>query len=278
MCSVGVILSLYYRDNPEHFQMAINSLIEQKYNGSIKIFIAVDGVVDGKLHHLVSIYETQKDIYLYRFESSEGLAKRLNFLIDKCLEHDDIKYIFRMDSDDISLPERVRLQVDFLERNSDISVMGSAVIEINSVGDKMQNKKLPTSDAELKSNIIKRCPFNHPTVVFRRDLLSRGIRYNSKLKNTQDYFLWIDLAANNFKFANIDEPLLLFRINNDFFSRRGMKKAINDFRAKLYAIEKLKMHSVRNYSFAILIFLLRISPAVIQKIVYRKFRSGVTNI
>ncbi|MER1746651.1 glycosyl transferase 2 family protein, partial [Proteus mirabilis] len=87
-----------------------------------------------------------------------------------------------------------------------------------------------------------------------------------------DYYLWIELLAKGYVFGNLDESLLKFRINNDFHSRRGIKKAKNDFKARLYAIRKLKIANFKNFSFLFLIVFLRVSPAFLKKIAYKYLR------
>jgi hypothetical protein len=125
----------------------------------------------------------------------------------------------------------------------------------------------------LVKNIIKKCPFNHPTVMFRTTVfLNSNVRYKAELMNTQDYYLWVDLVKAGYLFANINEPLLKFRIDENFHTRRGLKKAINDLKARFYAFKVLRNFSMSNLLHVTLLFALRISPATIKKIAYKKLR------
>ncbi|MDV5059493.1 glycosyl transferase, partial [Vibrio diabolicus] len=120
--------------------------------------------------------------------------------------------------------------------------------------------------------IIKRCPFNHPSVMFRMSVFEDGFRYKSELMNTQDYYLWVDLLAAGKNFANINEPLLMFRINESFHSRRGFKKAMNDLNSRIYAFKKLDVLNLSNIIHTISLFLLRIAPTSIKKWAYKTLR------
>ncbi|MCV5855842.1 glycosyl transferase 2 family protein, partial [Escherichia coli] len=88
----------------------------------------------------------------------------------------------------------------------------------------------PSEHNSLVNNIVKRCPFNHPSVMFRIDVFEEhNLKYKDELQNTQDYYFWVDAIKSGLKLANINEPLLKFRIDDKFHSRRGVKKAKNDF-------------------------------------------------
>jgi hypothetical protein len=94
----------------------------------------------------------------------------------------------------------------------------------------------------------------------------------SSLKNTQDYYLWVDLVKDGCLFANINETLLKFRIDENFHQRRGLKKAMNDLKSRLYSFKILKNYSISNVLHVILLFILRVSPAWIKKLAYKKLR------
>ena len=75
-----------------------------------------------------------------------------------------------MDSDDISLPDRFEKQIKAFETDKDLSVLGGAIREIDSESkEEVSFRRLPQSDAELKNFLKTRCPFNHMSVMFRRE-------------------------------------------------------------------------------------------------------------
>lgn len=269
---VAIALSVYKSDQPEHLKLCIDSMLNQSYRWT-HIFVQVDGLVSDECYQLLSDYGNNERVFITYHNSNEGLATRLNNIIDSVVNSGMYNYIARMDADDISFQDRISKQVVFLEDNPEVSVVGTDLIEINDTGEELFHKNMNYTHAEIEKNVIKKCPFNHPTVMFRTSIFEDGtLRYKSELKNTQDYYLWVDLLVAGCKFANIDEPLLYFRVNDNFHSRRGWEKAINDFRSRVYAFKKLNVSTPSNILHTGLLFLLRIAPKSLKLLAYRHLR------
>jgi hypothetical protein len=268
---VAVIISVYKNDRLSFFTKAIDSMLEQTHK-PCDLFIAIDGPLPSDLKSYIVGISSYDNIFVSFYDINKGLAFRLNQLIADVVATNKYKYIARMDADDISVNTRIEKQVSFFRHNIDISVVGSDLIEINEDDDEVFYKAMPQGHDELSAGIIKKCPFNHPSVMFRTEVFSTAIRYNANLKNTQDYYLWVDLLNAGFKFANINEPLLKFRIDSSFHSRRGFGKAMNDLRSRFYAFKILKCYTLSNFFHVFLLFALRISPNFIKSFAYKKFR------
>ncbi|WP_079254041.1 glycosyltransferase [Endozoicomonas arenosclerae] len=265
-------MSIYKNDSAFALKKAIESLINQSFSKLI-LFIEVDGNVGDEIRSTLDTYSNNNHVEINYNSANKGLAFRLNQVVDKVVVFESVEYIARMDADDICHPDRFKKQVEFLSKNPEVDIVGSSVFEIDEKDMIQTYKAMPTSDSVLKKRLIKQCPFNHPTVMFRRRVFDDGNRYSSDLKNTQDYYLWIDLASKGYKFANIDEPLLAFRIDPEFHSRRGKKKAKNDYMAKVYAMEKLDKKNLKNWSYTFAIYGLRMSPSSISKLAYKYLRN-----
>lgn len=269
--NVAVIMSIYKNDRLSFIIESIESILNQSYK-SCDLYIAIDGPVSKDVEDYIVNISSIDNIFVSFDSVNKGLAFRLNQLIEIASIKKKYKYIARMDADDISIHSRIEEQVFFFENHSEVSVVGSDLMEINEEGESIFYKSMPVKHDELSSAIIKRCPFNHPSVMFKAEVFSSSIRYNENLMNTQDYYLWVDLLSAGFKFANINKPLLKFRIDGNFHSRRGLKKAINDLKSRIYAFKILKCYSVSNILHVILLFTLRISPTFIKKLAYKKLR------
>ncbi|MEZ9565325.1 glycosyltransferase [Vibrio artabrorum] len=263
------ILCIYSKDKPNFISSAIESCINQTIN--CNIYIYVDGKVGSNIKKCLESYALHESISIFRGENNRGLAFGLNFLIEKCLES-KTKYIFRMDADDISVKDRVAQQLEFFENNSHVDVVGSDVIEIDDFGNETFYKSMESDTKKIYEKIIKKCPLNHPSVAFRRGFFEMGLRYNDNLKNTQDYYLWVDALDIGVNLSNINRPLLYFRVDKNFHQRRGLKKAINDVKSRLYAFQKLNVRNTSNYIHVFSLFILRISPPFVKKYVYKRFR------
>ncbi|MEY2344603.1 glycosyltransferase [Proteus mirabilis] len=261
MKKIAVIMSVYHGDSVEAFNISMSSIFSQSYK-YFDLYLQVDGNISVELLNVIQHYaRNHHNFYVELIEREKGLAWQLNRAIDRLLKNTSYSFIARMDADDICEPTRFQKQIEYFESNPHVAVCGTQVTEFHDNG-YTQIKRIPTEHHILYKNIIKRCPFNHPTVMFNLSKIKiHDIKYNASLMNTQDYYLWIELLAKGYVFGNLDESLLKFRINNDFHSRRGIKKAKNDFKARLYAIRKLKIANFKNFSFLFLIVFLRVSPA-----------------
>lgn len=269
---VAVAMSIYKSDKLEFIKQAISSISCQSYK-NIHIFIEVDGKVNSDVESYLLNISAESHISINFNNSNKGLAFRLNQMIEKILKSKEYKYIARMDADDISMPERIKKQVDYFIKNPDVDIIGSDVIEIDEKSELIFHKRMGSSHEELLKNIIKKCPFNHPTVMFRIEVFSEaGLRYNCKLMNTQDYYLWVDAIKHNLVLANINEPLLKFRIDENFHSRRGLKKSINEFKSRIYAMKTLNMFSAKNITYSIALLTLRLSPEFVKNYAYKNLR------
>jgi glycosyltransferase involved in cell wall biosynthesis len=271
MGKVAIAMSIYKADKFLFIKECIESLKCQTYK-NLTVFIMVDGQVNNEVENYLKALN--EDVFFdITFNSTNlGLAKRLNQIIDKVLAIGSYTYIARMDADDVCEPLRIEKQVNFLGINPEISVVGTDLIEIDFDGVHLFYKSMAKTNEILVKNIIKKCPFNHPTVMFRNTIFNKNYRYKASLKNTQDYYLWVDLVKAGYLFANINEPLLKFRIDENFHKRRGLEKAMNDLKARIYSFKTLKNYSVGNLLHVILLFILRVSPPTIKKIAYKRFR------
>ncbi|MBO2590373.1 glycosyltransferase [Shewanella algae] len=270
--NVAVIMSVYRNDKLVYVQQAVESILNQSH-ASLVFFIYKDGGLssdtDAYLNHIQSTFH---NVRLFSGSKNQGLAYALNFLIDIALKECRFSYIFRMDADDISHPERIKKQIDFMNENSSISILGTDVIEIDGDGSQIFYKCMPAEHTEIVKGVVKKCPLNHPTVCFRTSFFQDGMRYNVSLKNTQDYYLWVDAISKGMVIGNLNLPLLHFRVDDDFYSRRGFDKLVNDLGSRWYAINKLGLYSFSSFFHMFCLCILRLSPSVVRKWVYKNFR------
>jgi hypothetical protein len=117
-----------------------------------------------------------------------------------------------MDADDIMFPCRLQTQFDFMENHPDIDICGSYAETFGEMNGVIQR---PVEHADIVSVMLRANPIMHPTVMMRNSRLRQsGCIYKSGYPCAEDYKLWTDLALRGFKFANIPEPLLRYRISS----------------------------------------------------------------
>lgn len=267
--TIAVIAAVYDGDDAGIFKKAMDSIFLQTYH-DYDVYLYVDAVKNEDLIKAISIYQAKTNFFTFYGEERKGLAFGLNYLLDK-IKKINYGYIARMDSDDISREERFKSQVEFLENNRDVSVVGTNCIEIDGDGNELFHKMMPENHNDIISTVVKRSPFIHPTVMFRGDLIA-VLEYNNNLMNTQDYYLWIDLLSKGYKFHNIQYPHLYFRVNEGFYNRRGLSKVLNEVKSRLYAIHKLDQRYFKSYAYVVGLIMLRLAPVSIKKYCYKRFR------
>jgi glycosyltransferase involved in cell wall biosynthesis len=202
---VTVLLPALRKD--QYLEQAVESILNQTFQ-DFKIFVIADSNFD-----LKNLTSRDLRVQHLKVKSSFNLSQKLNFGID-C---SDSKYLARMDADDVADPKRLQLQVDFLEKNVEIDLLGTGIRFIGSLpmhrNSKNQIAALPSSNDELLTYMLHKNPFFHPTVMIRaRSLNKHSLRYNERYVRSQDYELWTR-AAGKLVFANLAQPLVDYRLH-----------------------------------------------------------------
>ena len=263
-----VAMAVYQADNAKWLREAIDSITKQTYINFLFV-IVIDGPVPQAISGVLNDAVKRDDrIILAQNSHNIGLASCMNAVIDFSMQFKPTFFV-RMDADDISEEHRLLRQITYLKRYSNISVLGSALTEINESGFKVGARVMPASHKQIVRILPRRCLLNHPTVVIRYNVFNDGHRYNGDLLNTQDYFFWITLASKGYIFRNLKDRLLKFRRVNNFYKRRGLSKSLNEFKARVYAITKLKQFSPYNFFYACGVLSLRLMPGKIVKLAYK---------
>ncbi len=199
---VSVVLPVY--NSEKYLLEAVESILKQTF-GDFELIIIDDGSTDDSAKILDSINDTR--IIRLRNEKNSGLVVSLNHGISVASG----KYIARMDADDISMPERLVKQVNFLEAHPDVCVLGTGIythIEGGSVKDGIV--RFPTHDKCIRWMLCFRSAIAHVTAVIRREFLMGDGSYHQQCLYAEDYDLWVRLMPRAL-FANLSEPLVLVR-------------------------------------------------------------------
>lgn len=213
----SVLMSVYHREKPTNLIESLDSIFNQTIKPD-EVILVKDGVLTKELEEIIDSYLNKyNDFHVYALEKNCGLGVALNFGLTHCGN----EIIVRMDTDDISVQNRVEKQLEYLKGNENVSILGSYVEEFLD-GDhrSLYVKQCPMEDYKIKEMFKKKNAMNHPSVVFKKSAVE-SINGYIELKFNEDYFLWVRMAEKGFNFANIDEPLVKMRINNDTYLRRG---------------------------------------------------------
>lgn len=189
MFRVSVVMAVYNEEN--RVSGAIDSILNQTMT-NLELIIVNDGSTDHTID-VIKRYQDERIVFIDK-EHNSGLADSLNLGVT----HARSNLIARQDADDLSQPNRLETQVDYLNRNPEVAVVGSWGYLTNDT-DQKKELRFPTTDGGIKRFMQKDNPFIHTSVVFRKEAFEKAGRYKVGL---EDYDLWIRLAKDN-KVANL---------------------------------------------------------------------------
>lgn len=224
----SVLLSLYCKENPKNLSIALNSIIFQT-NEPNEIIIVEDGPLNKELYDILNDFQSKYNkIKRIRLNENVGLGKALN----EGLKHCSYDLVARMDTDDISNPNRFEKQVKYMTEHPEIDACSSWIDEfIDSTDNIISTKKLPETNEEIINYAKHRSPLNHPAVMFRKSAVMAVGGYSGF---PEDYCLWVKMIMNGSKMYNLQESLLYFRYSPDMIKRRGgWKYAKDDFKSQM---------------------------------------------
>ena len=215
----SVCMSVYKNDRPEYVDIAIQSIFIKQTVKPNEIVLVVDGPISMELESLIDNYSTKySEIFtIIKLEKNQGLGNALRVAVEK------VKYdwVARMDSDDIAAPDRFEKQKSFLQANLDVDIVGGQITEFIDVESNIVGlRNVPLLSADINVYIKARCPFNHMTVMFRKDKILAVGNYIDWHYN-EDYFLWIRMFLAGCQFANLPETLVNVRVGKEMYQRRG---------------------------------------------------------
>jgi len=199
---VSVIMPVY--NGQDYLSEAIESILGQTFT-DFEFIIIDDGSTDKSLD-IIKTY-TDSRIMLIRNETNLKLIASLN----KGMKMANGKYIARMDADDISLPERLAKQVEFMDQHSNIAVCGTWV---ELFGDCEQSFWQFTDNPDVaKCVLLFGCCIAHPSVMLRKTILESGFYYSYLYPHAEDYGLWVQIAKK-YDITSLPQVLLKYRISS----------------------------------------------------------------
>jgi glycosyltransferase involved in cell wall biosynthesis len=266
--SISVLISLFEKENAAYFERAMQSIWDDQTRRPDEIVLIEDGPLTSELYLAVSCWkEKLKDILvLVILKENVGLAKALNEGIKHCTGD----YIARMDTDDISLPQRFELQENFLDIHPDVFVAGSSMIEMDEQGNFLNERVMPLSFEEIKKNLPKTSSVIHPTVVFRKVIFDAGLFYSEKYRRYQDIELWFRIISAGYKISNMPDILLKFRKSTLLYKKRK-QFAYTELRIVMNGIYHLYGLFSWRYIYPVIHYLFRLLPPACALWIYKKF-------
>lgn len=207
---ISVILPIYKEPN-EYIQSSIESILSQTYS-NFELILAVDTGVDSpefdRVYKVLEQYLKDDRVNLLINEQNIGLPMTLN----KSIKIAKGEYIARMDADDIALPERLEIQMEHMEKNPELDLIGTKVFYINQEGKITGESKSLDNNDLLKRLFSGINPLCHPTWLFKKEVWEAVNGYRN-ITTIEDYDFLCRLILKGFNLGIINRPLLKYRID-----------------------------------------------------------------
>lgn len=232
----SVLMSVYYKEKPEFFDIALESNLIKQTLPPNEFVLICDGMLTPELEFIIDKYRKlcPNILKVYRKENG-GLGKALNFGLLKCT----YPLVARSDSDDVCVESRFEKQVKYMELHPEVGIISSYIDEfVDDYSNPIQVKTQPLTHEELYELAKFRNPLNHMSVMMRKDNIIRLGSYRH-IPYMEDYDLWVRAIINGIKIGNIGEVLVHARIGNGMVQRRGTVTSIRS----LHIINKNMLQS-----------------------------------
>lgn len=267
----SLLISEYIGGNSEYLNRALKSIWDDQILKPDQIVFVKDGSLTNDLNFVIDKWKLKLGnvLSVIELQNNVGLGEALNIGLSNC------KYdlIARMDSDDISLPERFRNQIDFFYNNPDIDILGSYISEFdNHEGVETSVRFVPITHQEIIKFARIRNPFNHPSVMYKKNSVLRA-GGPKNFTGFDDYYLWARMIIDGSKCANIPKILLKMRAGYGQLERRsGFKYAMSEIKLQK---KFLNIGFINYFEFiqnVTIRFIARIVPKSLVKAIYKKLR------
>ena len=212
----SVSMCVYGKDNPDWFQIATDSILNQTCPPD-EVVLVVDGPVPSELNSVIAACEQNSVFNVIRLPENMGHGEARRTGLAACKN----ELVAIMDADDISASTRFEKQLAAFAADPELAIVGGNITEFigepeNVVGARV----VPGDDADIKVYMKKRCPMNQMTVMFKKSQVEAVGGYLDWYCE-EDYYLWLRMALADMKFANLPDTLVNVRVGADMYRRRG---------------------------------------------------------
>lgn len=259
---ISVIMGIY--NCQDTLAEAMDSLLNQTYQ-DFEIILCNDGSTDGTLE-IAKDYQSRYSDKVVLIENEKNMG--LNFTLNHCLQVARGKYIARMDGDDLSIPERFQIEVDFLEAHPEYALV-SVFLELFDEDGVWGHITYPIEPQP--GDIIKTTPFSHAGSMVRKTVFDEvgGYSEGKKLMRVEDRHLWYKIYKAGYRGKNLTDVLYSCREGRAAYSRRRFRDRYNSFYVNMLCVRDFHLpFSYRLY--AIRPLLIGMMPAFLYKFLHRR--------
>ncbi|WP_158936927.1 glycosyltransferase family 2 protein [Burkholderia sp. S171] len=227
--TVSIILPAH--NAAPYVEEAVRAMLTQTWT-DFDLFILDDGSTDGTLEIVERLAREDDRIHVVKNGENLGLIATLNIGLGLATG----KYIARMDADDYSPPERLAIQVAFLEQHEEVVALGS---NGRFFGVKTGVLNVPQTAGAVRTRLIFDNPMIHSAILMRREwLVAHGIQYRKRAPHSEDYDFWVQIVEAGGDIVNLPEQLLYYRVhetNVTRLKRRQLEESSGEIRRRQMA-------------------------------------------
>lgn len=214
----SILMSVYKNEKSSNLEQSLSSIENQTIIPN-EIVLVQDGPIPSDVLSVIRRHQKKfKNIFkTIPLKNNCGLGTALkvgtNFV--------STNWIARMDSDDISKPDRFEKQLRMIKSNPNLAVVGGQVSEfVEDTSNVVGQRNVPINSEQLYKFLKWRNPFNHPTVMINKKVLEKVGGYRN-FGNLEDYFLWARIMGQSYEVCNLPDILVQMRVDNGLYARRG---------------------------------------------------------
>lgn len=218
---MSVVLTTYDGDDPSALRECLESLRDQRRQPD-EVVLVRDVDLPERLVSVITAFDSRTDFTVRDISIEDrGRGQARNVGVREARS----ELVAVIDADDIATPDRLATQVEFLEANPDVDVVGGYIGEFETSPERITSvRRVPTEPAEIRRTAHYRNPVNHQTVMFRRESVLAVGNYRN-IEYGEDYELWCRLLANGKRIANLPEILVRVRTTELMDRRAGREIA-----------------------------------------------------
>lgn len=268
----SVLMSVYKNDRADFLLRALESVTIHQSVRPAQVVLIQDGPVPDAIKSVVSqmknrLAPTGIEFTVIKKEKNAGLAAALNTGLAYC----KYEYVARMDSDDVSLPNRFKQEFAYLRDHPEISILGSIIAEFEfDEKNPIQLRIVPQEHEEIVDRLRTRNAMNHMSVVFKKEDILRLGGYCEDFGKLEDYKLWVDAVRAGLKLHNLNDICVNVRVGSGFIERRSNKREVQDWdRLQTYLLDAKLIGHLKAFVNKLSIRVFMYMPTRMKKIAYK---------
>lgn len=264
---ISVIIGVY--NCADTLPEALDSLMAQTMD-DFQIVVCDDGSTDNTIDIINDYSRRYRDKFIVL---SNETNMGLNHTLNRCIEVADTELIARMDGDDISLPDRFKVQVEYLDAHPEIDFVSGMVKRFDENGFFVSSQQKALVEP-TPADYARGRAFVHAATIFRRSCLTaiNGYGVSRKLLRVEDFDLWLRLYKAGYRGNNIDKIIYHIRDDHNALKRRSFITRHNESRVIAKCIRMFDLPA-SYYIYTVLPYIKYIMPRFIYNYFHRQSRS-----